>query len=223
MNADEISRDARMHAALGSPSRLALARMLRTADRTPTQLAGRLGMASNLMAHHTATLVEAGVVQRITSQADRRRVYLTLTPQGRRLVGASTLCAQRILFVCTHNSARSQFADALWRQACPIPSSSAGTDPAPRIHPLAVEVAKRKGLDLGQVVPRRLSPADLRGALVVTVCDHADQVLVPAGVEHLHWSVGDPALGARMHDFVDAFDQIADRVADLVIQTEEKP
>ena len=47
----------------------------------------------------------------------------------------------RVVFVCTHNSARSQLATALWAQRSMVPVASAGTRPAARVHPRAVRVA----------------------------------------------------------------------------------
>ena len=52
----------------------------------------------------------------------------------------------RVLFVCTRNSARSQLAAAAWARRSGIPAASAGTEPADRVHPRAVRVARRHGL-----------------------------------------------------------------------------
>ncbi len=70
-----------------------------------------------------------------------------------------------------------------------------------------------------------LTSEDLDNALVVTVCDNADEELSPLGVAHLHWSVPDPADDGRTTAFARAFTTIASRVDQLAaaITTEETP
>ena len=212
-----------MHAALGDPVRLAVAEALGVGDRTPASLGEQLGIPSNLLAHHAKVLVEAGVVTRVPSEADRRRVYLHLTDVGAAALGPTAVHAQKILFVCTHNSARSQFAEALWREHSGIPVESAGTHPADRVHPVAVRTARRRGLDLDLGAPTPLTSDAIADALVVTVCDSADEELQPMGVPHMHWSVPDPVTAGSSAAFGEAFDTIAERVDRLAhaIQPEE--
>ncbi|MDZ7732130.1 MAG: hypothetical protein U5R31_02625 [Acidimicrobiia bacterium] len=73
-------------------------------------------MPTNLLAHHLAVLERAGLVRRDTSSGDRRRRYVRL--DDRALDGLAPRPSQppptRVVFVCTHNSARSQLAAALW-------------------------------------------------------------------------------------------------------------
>jgi protein-tyrosine-phosphatase len=121
--------------------------------------------------------------------------------------------ARRILFVCTRNSARSQLAAALWRQASEIPPVSAGTHPAERIARGAIEVARRHGVDLADLPPRRLDEVAEEGDFVVTVCDNAHEELV--GVGNAHWSVPDPLRLSTEEAFETAFADIAQRVNDL--------
>lgn len=218
---EQLVAESRMHAALGEPHRLAVARALGHSDMTPQQLAEMLGIGSNLMAHHLSVLGDAGIVTRSRSEADRRRVYVTLTAAGRRLTEPSALQARRVLFVCTHNSARSQFAEALWKGRSRIPASSAGTHPARRIHPMARRVGRRRGLDLGSAAPAALQAEDLQDSVVVTVCDRADEELSPLGVPHLHWSVPDPATRGSAQDFEAALDRIQPRIEHLLELTQE--
>jgi len=122
--------------------------------------------------------------------------------------------AVRVLFVCTRNSARSQLAAALWNSSSPVPATSAGTRPAPEVHPGAVAVARRRGLALEAQTPRHvddvLDPADV----VITVCDAAHEELgaVP-DAHHLHWSVPDPARTGEDAAFDRAVDTLADRIS----------
>ncbi len=209
MSIERLADRAAVHAALGEPIRLAVAEALAESDRTPASLATQLVVGSNLLAHHLNVLDAAGVLVRRPSEADGRRVYLQLTEVGRRAVAGSVVAGSKVLFVCTHNSARSQFAEALWRERSDVPVSSAGTQPADRVHPKAVRVAGRRGIPLVDAKPVEYEDALAAGALVVTVCDQADEQLREP---HLHWSVPDPARVDRIKDFNAAFDQIAERV-----------
>ena len=219
MIGERISREARLHAALGDPHRLLIAEALADGDASPNHLGQKLGLASNLMAHHVSVLVDAGVITRSRSEADRRRVYLSLTSRGRAILGSRLPAPHRVLFVCTHNSARSQFAEALWRARSPIPADSAGTQPARRVHPLARRVARRRGLSL-ESAPRGLDIDGVADSLVITVCDHADEEL--GAVDHVHWSVPDPAASGDVAQFEAAFDQISERI-DHLSTIEERP
>lgn len=200
------------HAALADPARLRIVDLLTLGDCSPTELQAELGMPSNLLSHHLRTLEEAGLVVRHRSEADRRRSYILLARGALEgLTPGAGHDARRVLFVCTRNSARSQLAAALWRRSSRIPSASAGTHPADRIARGALEVARRRGVDLPDLPPRRLEPA--AGDLVVTVCDNAHEEL--AGLGGVHWSVPDPVRRGTEEAFEEAFEEIADRVAGL--------
>ena len=217
-NDPQLAERARLHAALGDPIRLAVAECLLLGDRSPASLSAQWGVASNLLAHHVSLLVAAGAVVRLPSQGDRRRVYLRLTAAGRAVLGPSSraLSTPRVVFVCTHNSARSQFAEALWRDRSRVPVSSVGTHPARRVHPMACRVARRQGVGLAGARPTPLTEGALSGALVVTVCDSADAELTPTRVQHLHWSVPDPVAIGGEPAFLRAWAEIAERIDVLV-------
>ena len=207
-----VERRARVHAALGDPARLAIADALAVGDASPGEIADRLGMATNLVAHHLKVLDEAGVITRSRSEADRRRTYVRLMPQALAALKTPVLAVpRRVVFVCTRNSARSQLAAALWAAHSSVPAESAGTDPAPRVHPRAVETAKRHGLHLD---PRRTSHVDDvagDGDLVIAVCDHAHESL-RLGPDRLHWSVPDPVPVNTNAAFEFAYADLADRI-----------
>src|SRR5262245_4196502 len=115
MNAELFSVEARakIHAALGDPARLAIADILTVGDASPGEIGARLGMPSNLVAHHLGVLADAGVIGRRRSEHDRRRSYLRLLPAALAALRAPALAApRRVVFVCTRNSARSQLAAA---------------------------------------------------------------------------------------------------------------
>ncbi|MEJ2851828.1 MULTISPECIES: arsenate reductase/protein-tyrosine-phosphatase family protein [unclassified Saccharothrix] len=214
---DLVAR-ARVHAALGEPARLAVVDRLLLGDASPGELGRALGLPSNLLAHHVKLLEQAEVVEKFRSEGDHRRTYLRLRPHVLSgLTPAGTREAARVVFVCSRNSARSQLAAALWKRRSRIPVASAGTRPAERVHPLAVETAKAHGLSLARARTHHLddlalSPDDL----VVAVCDNAHEELGGDPERRLHWSVADPAAVDTREAFDAAYLDLADRVDRLV-------
>lgn len=208
--AEQQERAARL-AALGDPWRLAIVDELVSSDRSPSELATRLALPSNLLAHHLDALATAGLVERVRSSGDGRRRYVRLTPSAlKSLVPAGRLGPQPALFVCTRNSARSQLAAALWRSLARAPARSAGTHPADRVHPGAVAAARRAGLELGDDRPQGLDQVDVP-TLVVTVCDQAHEELTPDGTWR-HWSVPDPVTDGRPAAFDAAVAELRCRI-----------
>ncbi len=129
---------ARTHAALGEPARLAIVDALALGDASPGEIANRLDMPTNLIAHHVKVLTQASLVVKVRSEGDRRRTYLQLRPETLAALATPRLTGfDRVVFVCTHNSARSQLAAALWRHRTRGAAASAGTQPAARVHPRA--------------------------------------------------------------------------------------
>jgi ArsR family transcriptional regulator, arsenate/arsenite/antimonite-responsive transcriptional repressor / arsenate reductase (thioredoxin) len=188
-----------LHAALREPGRLAIVDVLRFGEASPSELQQRLGMASNLPAHHLRVLEDAGVVARHRSEGSRRRSYVTLVAGALDTLapaGPPLPAAARVVFVCTNNSARSQLAAALWKNASGVPTTSAGTHPARQVHPGAVAVAGRRHLPLIPAAPRHVDEVLDIGDLVVTVCDSAQEELT-ASRRGLRWSaLVDPRPGA---------------------------
>ena len=82
---------------------------------------------------------------------------------------------EHVLFICTHNSARSQMAEAFLREMYGnrFEAKSAGIDPK-GVHPLAVDAMREIGIDIsGQRSKSLLEFRDESFDVVVTVCDHA--------------------------------------------------
>jgi ArsR family transcriptional regulator, arsenate/arsenite/antimonite-responsive transcriptional repressor / arsenate reductase (thioredoxin) len=215
MNAEQISGlqvRARIHAALGDPGRLAIADALAIGDASPGEIATRLGMASNLVAHHLNVLAAAGMITRSRSEADRRRTYVRLRPEALAALKTPALPApRRVVFVCTRNSARSQLAAALWATHSRLPVASAGTDPAPRVNPKAIATARRHGLALDPDHTAHVDQITQPGDLLIAVCDHAHETLAQAA-DRLHWSVPDPIAINTDAAFESAYADIADRI-----------
>lgn len=213
--ADDVVDRARVFAALGEPIRLAVVDELRRTDRSPTQLACRLGVPGNLLAHHLDVLEDVGLIERFVSSGDRRRRYVRLVDSAGHAAANShgDDPPAAVLFVCTHNSARSQLAAAVWNRRTGADATSAGTHPADVVHPGAVAAARRAGLDLSDARPRLLAGAD-SADVVVTVCDRAHEELEP-DPSWLHWSIPDPVAVGTAAAFDRALADIDTRIRTL--------
>jgi protein-tyrosine-phosphatase len=207
-----LATRARVYAALGDPSRLAIVDALLPGDASPGELASALGLPTNLLAHHVNVLAEVGLVRRIRSEGDRRRTYLRLGADALPALAATERSVPRVVFVCTHNSARSQLAAALWMRRSPVPAASAGTRPASRVHPRAVRVARRHGLSLDNARPVHADAVLTDDDLVIAVCDGAYEHLGVLRRPRLHWSVPDPARTDTDGAFEAVYDDLAGRI-----------
>ena len=107
---------------------------------------------------------------------------------------------QKVLFICVHNSARSQMAESFLNETCgdQFEAHSAGLEPG-TLNPLAVEAMREIGIDISQKRTQSVFDVFKTGELfsyVITVCDEtsADRCPIFAGVtKRLHWSFPDPA------------------------------
>ena len=106
---------------------------------------------------------------------------------------------KKILFLCVHNSARSQMAAALLNKMCgdEFFGESAGTEPS-AINPLAIEVMKEMGIDISGNQTRQVSDivkSGVRFEYAITVCDEAaEQCPFFHGAKMLHWNFPDPSI-----------------------------
>ena len=103
----------------------------------------------------------------------------------------------RVLFLCTHNSARSQIAEAMLRHmgGDDFAAFSAGTE-VTRVHPLALAALAERGIDIRGLSSKHLG--DFVGQhvdVVITVCDRANDAcpVFPGDTERIHWSFPDPS------------------------------
>jgi ArsR family transcriptional regulator, arsenate/arsenite/antimonite-responsive transcriptional repressor / arsenate reductase (thioredoxin) len=224
MNLDQVSqaaadrdRRARVLNALGDPLRLGVVDLLQGQDVSPDALASALQVPGNLLAHHLKVLEGAGVITRSHSQNDRRRTYVHLVDASLDglLQPPASIEAPRVVFVCTHNSARSVLAQALWRSVSDVPSASAGTQPAARINPRARSAARRAGLTLQDAPPRRIDDVVLPDDVVVSVCDAVNEELGTLPNRRIHWSVPDPSRLDTDVAFATAVADLNDRVSHL--------
>ncbi|MGH9456202.1 MAG: arsenate reductase ArsC [Thermoanaerobaculia bacterium] len=128
---------------------------------------------------------------------------------------------KRVLFLCTHNSARSQMAEALLRHQAGdrFEVHSAGTE-ATRVHPLAIAAMREVGVDMSSQRSKTLDEyLGQNFDFVVTVCDQANEScpIFPGAPERIHWSFQDPskAIGTeeeRLQTFRKIRDEIAGRL-----------
>ena len=211
-----LSLRAARHGALGDAVRLAIVDELAISDRAPIELRRLVGIESNLLAHHLDVLQNVGIINRSRSSGDGRRRYVHLIrPSLDGLTPGRQVAIGTALFVCSHNSARSQLAAALWQSLTDMPADSAGTRPAARVHPGAIAAAKRAGLDLTDSTPRALANVRKLPPLVVTVCDQAHEELDPDD-GWLHWSIPDPVASGSKIAFDATVRELRDRINALL-------
>ncbi len=114
---------------------------------------------------------------------------------------------QKVLFICVHNSARSQMAAALLNNECGefFEAQSAGLEPG-TINPLAVKALQELGIDISKNTTQRVFDVWTSGQIfhfVITVCSEAEAEGCPifAGVTtRLHWPFDDPSKFTGSHD-----------------------
>ena len=217
-------------------------------DSRVYELVTLLGEPVNLLSYHLKQLRAAGLVTAHRSEADGRDIYYslnldslrqhlqaagaalhpTLTPQPLSL--PSDLPPLSVLFLCTHNSARSQMAEALLRHhtAGRLTVASAGAEPT-TLHPEAIRVMHTFGLDLTTHHPKHWqSFAGQSFDVVITVCDRAREScpLFPAA-RQLHWSFPDPARltnpAARRAAFASTAHQLEARIRHLLATLVHQP
>lgn len=112
--------------------------------------------------------------------------------------GVTSRAPFRVLVLCTGNSARSQIAEALLavKGKGRIHAASAGSRPAARVNPFAIEVLAAHDIAWSGRVPKSIDDvADDRFDLVITVCDNARDAcpFFPGAAAQVHWGLTDPA------------------------------
>jgi protein-tyrosine-phosphatase/DNA-binding transcriptional ArsR family regulator len=202
------------------PVRWRLLRELVHSDRAVSELTELVDESQSLVSYHLRQLRDGGLVFTRRSTADGRDTYYAidlascqreLQAAGGGLHPALGLSAaaptaqktapsrrrQRVLFLCTGNSARSQMAQGLLEQmsGAVIEAASAGSHPKP-LHPNAVRVMKRRGIDISANRTKHLDEfVAQRLDMVITLCDRVREVCpeFPSHPELAHWSIPDPA------------------------------
>ena len=129
----------------------------------------------------------------------------------------------RVLFLCTHNSARSQMAEGFLRAMAGdrFEAQSAGTEKT-SVNPLAIRAMAERGIDLGGHTSKVYDGLmQERWDYLVTVCDDANErcPIVPGSIKRLHWSFEDPSRAKgteeeRLQVFRRVRDQIQQRLGE---------
>ena len=204
----------------GHPIRWNLLMRLARSDERVQDLIEQLKLPQNLVSYHLRQLRDGHLVHERRSSEDSRTVYYSLDFEqfhtqfliaGKMLHPAIIdgpvrdgrspdlpMPPLRVLFLCTHNSARSQMAEVLLRELShgTIETFSAGSDPAPHVHPLAVRAMEAVGINMHEQYPKHFKRYQgLHFDAIVTVCDRVREVCptFPDDPERIHWSFPDPA------------------------------
>jgi len=132
----------------------------------------------------------------------------------------------KVLFVCIHNSARSQMAEALVNHLCShqLEAESAGLEPG-KLNPLAVEAMRQMGVDISgaqtKSVFEKFEQAE-QFAYVVTVCDETSGErcpIFPGAAQRIHWSFPDPSsFQGSWEEKVAKTTEVRDLIADQIRQ-----
>lgn len=114
---------------------------------------------------------------------------------------------RKVLFICIHNSARSQMAEAFLNQICPdtFVAQSAGLEPG-KLNPVVVEAMNEVGLDISGNQTKSVFDMFKSGqmfAYVIAVCDEASAErcpIFPGVTKRLHWGFPDPSAVRGTHE-----------------------
>ncbi len=130
---------------------------------------------------------------------------------------------KRVLVLCTGNSCRSQMAEGWINHLLGTgwEAHSAGTAPAPRVHPLAVKAMAEAGVDISGARPEHVGAClDQPWDLVVTVCEPAKEAcpFFPRHVRKLHLPFFDPAVAEGTDDEkMTVFRRVRDEIRDRLV------
>jgi phosphate transport system protein len=156
-------------------------------------------------------------------------IFMVMGKDVRHLVSMAGGAQRRprgILFMCVHNSARSQMAEALARRLLPagVRVLSAGSQPVEKINPYAVRAMQEIGLDISGHQPRGVADIPWGDVdMVVTVCAEEACVVPAAGMIRESWNLPDPS-EARGGDeqimaaFRGTRDQLQEKVGELIAE-----
>ena len=203
--------------ALADETRLQIMRMLLLSDLRAGEIVESLGIPANAASYHLKQLRFAGLLRDHRSSGDARDIYYSvdldrlyalydqagdaLRP-GERSDGASEQegmyldRALRVLFLCTHNSARSQLAEGILRQMGgeSVEVFSAGSDPR-EVHPDTLELLAEWDIDTSRHTAKPIDQfLGQNFDYLITVCDRVREECptFPGDPMQMHWSLPDP-------------------------------
>lgn len=208
---------------LADDLRWQLVQALALSDRKVQELTDLVGRPMNLVSYHLRRLREGNLVRLHRSIADSRDIYYILeldtlrrlyydsgaaihpslaeTQEPETMATSATPAAAlrptRVLFLCTHNSARSQMAEALLRLSGKerVEVHSAGTEVS-QVNPYAVRAMQERSIDISAARSKHLN--EFMGQewdYIITTCDSAREQCptFPGDPLQIHWSFPDPS------------------------------
>lgn len=217
----QVDTAAAFFRSLADRTRLAIVQSLSTSDLRVGEIVERMRLPQNAVSYHLRQLRAVGLLRDRRSSADARDVYYSLdlermqqlyrhagevlqacpaAPVGDFSTDAATARPLRILFLCTHNSARSQLAEALTRRlgGQQVAAFSAGDTPT-AIHPMTSALLAEWQIDpTGQASKSLDQFVGQSFDYVVTVCDRVREhcPTFPGAATQIHWSIPDPTAAA---------------------------
>ena len=156
---------------------------------------------------------------------------VTLNEKNRKIFPGNSSLKNKIIFICTGNSCRSQIAEGLFREEADnkFEVFSAGSNPS-RLHPAAVKVMAEWGIDIQKHESEKIDKYLNKGInIVITVCDNAKNTCpnFPDGKIIIHWSIKDPFHGwndneEHLEPYRMARNEIKAKIKDLLQKDEIK-
>ena len=219
-------------------------------DYRVNELVRLIKQPPNLISYHLKRLRLKEIVTERRSSADSRDIYYRLNldqfrqmyfeagqalhpalGEQKELLHAQVATPVRVLFLCTHNSARSQMAEGLLRKmgGNKVEVFSAGSEPT-SVHPTAIKVMAERGIDLSAHRAKDLE--ELVGQsfdYVISVCDKVREIcpVFPGSPEHIHWSFPDPVIAqgntqARQLSFEETARGLTTRIQYLLLMIDRR-
>lgn len=237
-----LPETARFFRLLADETRLFIVRLLALSDLRAGEIGQATHLPSNAVSYHLKQLRALGLLSDHRSAADARDVYyhldvdrllLLYTTGGDSLypgmaamraaangqaqanegAGDDAAAPLRVLFLCTHNSARSQLAEGILRMmgGDQVEAFSAGSEPTEvdsdalaTLHEMGIDPTPQHAKSLAQFAEQRFD-------YIITVCDRVRDVcpVFPGDPMQTHWSFADPAVIVEPERRRQAFRQVA--------------
>jgi ArsR family transcriptional regulator, arsenate/arsenite/antimonite-responsive transcriptional repressor / arsenate reductase (thioredoxin) len=203
--------------ALADDTRLAIVRLLGLTDLRAGELGAQLALPQNALSYHLKQLRSIGLLRDRRSNEDGRDIYYSVDLERLHVLYAaagdalhpamnnhadapmrSTLSQPlRVLFLCTHNRARSQLAEGIARYLAgdQVEAHSAGSTPT-EPHPLTIEMLQEMGIPTDNLRSKSMQEfVDQEWDYVITTCDkvRGGCPVFPGDPKQIHWSFADPS------------------------------
>ena len=134
----------------------------------------------------------------------------------------------KVLFLCIHNSCRSQMAEGLmrWLRGDEFETYSAGSQPT-HVHPLAANVMAEEGIDISLQESKSVTePGEWEFDYIVTLCGELEGAcpFVPGTGRRMHVPFANPAKAVGSpQEVLDEFRRVRDMIKDFIVSFPEMP